>query len=165
MKLIVGFGNPGHQYNKNRHNVGCMFVDYLKEEQKSNNDDMWKKIVLIKPQTFMNESGKEVAKSRNFYKISPDDIFVVHDDLDIRLGEFKIQKGKGPRIHNGILSVEKELNTPDFYRIRIGIDNRNPENRVAGQHYVLTDFDKEEIHTVKEVFKKIYSELRPFLLM
>ena len=132
MKLVVGLGNPEEKHAQNRHNVGFMFVDFF-AQQLEEKDQQWRnKITILKPQTFMNQSGEAVREQKNFFKIPLDDIFVAHDDLDLRLGEFKIQKGKGPHVHNGILSVEKELGAGNFYRIRIGVDNRDPENRLPG---------------------------------
>src|SRR3989344_3218324 len=81
--------------------------------------------LLVKPQTFMNNSGEAVQKIINFYKIDLQDLYVVHDDLDIRLGEYKIQFGKGPKVHNGVSSIEQALGTKDFWRVRIGIDNKD----------------------------------------
>jgi PTH1 family peptidyl-tRNA hydrolase len=100
---------------------------------------------------FMNESGRLIAN----FKLQTSDLFVAHDDLDIRLGEFKIQKGVGPKQHNGVLSVENALKTKDFWRIRIGIDNRTIPNVQSGEDYVLQKFSLEERKTLDEVFEKI----------
>ncbi len=168
MKLIVGLGNPGKRYEKNRHNVGFMFVDYLLTNSKlkiqNSRLQFASKIIkgelekatvyLIKPQTFMNNSGRAVVKFIKYLKINTKDLIIVHDDLDLRLGEYKMQFGKGPKIHNGILSVEKELKSKAFWRLRIGVDNRESENRVNGEKYVLEDFKKEELLVIQQVFEK-----------
>src|SRR6185369_4075580 len=117
MRLFVGLGNPGKKYEKTRHNVGWLVLDSLQipntkfEVQKQFNAEVLKigETILAKPQTFMNDSGVAVSAIVNFYKIEPDNIYVIHDDLDIKLGEYKIQKGKGPKQHNGILSIEEKL--------------------------------------------------------
>lgn len=186
MKLIVGLGNPGTKYGKNRHNVGFMVVDRLQtidysdtpwEEDKKFNSSLITitspyPLIFAKPQTFMNASGEAVGKIVNWYKIEPNDIYVIHDDLDIPLGQYKIQKGKGPRLHYGIQSIEKALGTEDFWRVRIGVDNRKvPEVskvpkvskvwRTPGEQYVLQDFTEEEQETVNEVINRVITEMRP----
>jgi len=140
MKLLVGLGNPGAKYLNTRHNLGFMFLDYLQQQQKLD-----KQIKTLKPETYMNRSGIAVAKELRFYKLQPTDLIVVHDDLDLRLGEYKIQFGKGPKLHNGVESVEKILGTKEFWRVRIGVDNRNAENRIPGESYVLQSFTPEEL--------------------
>ncbi len=141
MKLLIGLGNPGEKYKNNRHNVGHMFVDFLGRGEKTD--------------CFMNESGKFVRRWADFYKVGPEDLYIVHDDLDIPLGQFKIQLGVGPKVHYGIQSAEKELGTKDFWRVRIGVDARDPENRTPGEQYVLEDFSAEEQEKLKGVFDAI----------
>ncbi len=172
MILLIGLGNPGKDYENNRHNVGFLFLDSVLtkadnkgwrmenkfEAELSEVELNGKKVVLVKPQTFMNDSGCAVKKVKDFYKINTDEIFVVHDDLDIRLGEYKIQKGKGPKLHNGIESIEEKLGTKEFTRIRIGVDNRNPENRMPGEAYVLQNFTHDEMNDLNSVFQKAYQE-------
>ena len=120
-----------------------------------------KDYLLVKPQTFMNRSGEVVAKIANFYKVTIDDLVVIHDDLDIRLGEYKIQKGVGPKVHNGLISVEEQLGTANFWRVRIGVDNRiqNSEFRIQGEDYVLADFLPEEKTIIDGVIEKAVKEL------
>lgn len=167
MKLLIGLGNPGKEHEGNRHNVGFMFLDFLrdslhvvsefKSEKKfesvcleySNTEG---KILFVKPQTYMNAIGRAIKSVTDFYKVNLDDVVVIHDDLDLELGSYKIQKGKGPKVHNGILSIEEHLGSSDFTRIRIGIDNRDPENRFQGKDYVLSDFLEEEKDTLRRVF-------------
>ena len=115
----------------------------------------YNQFVLLKPRTCMNDSGKAILAITKFYKINPDKILIAHDDLDIKLGEFKIQRGKGPHIHKGILSIEKALKTEDFWRVRIGIDNRTAENRAPGETYVLQNFTPEEERIIKDTFVRI----------
>lgn len=173
MKLLVGLGNPDERFMHNRHNAGYMFIDWLVE--KIGGDKNFKGEVLtlktaggenifLKPRTYMNNVGKSVAAVVKFYKINASDIFVVHDDLDIPLGKYKIQQGKGPKVHNGIISVEKSLGFVDFFRVRIGIEARQQENRLSGEEYVLSNFTKREETFLKtEAFDLIKKEIMIFL--
>jgi peptidyl-tRNA hydrolase, PTH1 family len=168
MRLLVGLGNPGTKYEKTRHNVGFLVVDAIAsksngawETENKFNSSLFTvngSLLLAKPQTFMNSSGEAVKKIVNFYKIDPHDIYVIHDDLDITLGNYKIQLGKGPELHYGVKSIEEELGTKNFWRVRIGIDNRNPENRIHGETYTLQNFtddeEKELVRVINEVQKR-----------
>ena len=176
MKLIVGLGNPGEKYVNNRHNVGFIFVDhllktatdkaegfeydkYLQAETKEIRINA-EQIVLVKPQTYMNKSGIAVRSCIDRYTINmAQDLIIVHDDLDIPLGKFKIQKGSGPKLHNGLESIEKTLRFKDFLRIRIGVDNRDPNNRIDGETYVLQDFLGTEIEILNTTLDKLLERL------
>lgn len=148
MKLMIGLGNPGNKYKNNRHNVGHMFVDFLRKQ----NFDL----KAIKTDTFMNRSGDFVRKILKKESLGVEDLVIAHDDLDIPLGKFKINKGRGPELHNGLKSIESNLSTDDFWRIRIGVDNRKPDNRVDGESYVLADFlDEEKEIVYNDVFPRI----------
>lgn len=153
MKLLIGLGNPGTKYLTNRHNAGHMFIGSISNN--SNNAN----IQLIKTNTFMNDSGKFVAKVIRNLKSDIRNLYIVHDDLDVRLGQYKIQFGVGPKVHYGVQSVENELGTKDFWRIRIGVDNRDPNNRVSGEEYVLQDFTGKEIKILEDVYAKIRNDL------
>lgn len=146
MKLIVGLGNPGEKYDHTRHNVGYMVLDQLASEisgewlmNKYTNSLVidHQSFILAKPQTFMNNSGEAVSALLKFYELQHDNLVVIHDDLDIALGQYKIQMGKGPKVHNGVNSIENHLKTEQFTRVRIGVDNRDPNNRIPGAIYVL----------------------------
>lgn len=182
MRLIVGLGNPGEKYKNNRHNVGFMFLDYLVYQltslrvnalkyDKYLNSQLAKLVInnnellFSKPQTFMNLSGPAVKKLISNFKLKISNLIIVHDDLDIPLGKFKIQKGTGPQLHNGIESIEKSLRTKNFWRIRIGIDNRPAqrsfrEGGIDGETYVLQNFLKEEKKIVANLFPQIFSRLK-----
>jgi len=156
MKLIIGLGNPGTKYQNNRHNVGHMFVDYLVNEltdsphfAKASRGKRVNGLFFAKTTTFMNLSGKSVQALMQKHKARLEDLIIVHDDLDIPLGKFRIVKGYGPKLHNGIDSIEEKLGTKDFLRVRIGVDNRTPGNRTSGIEYVLQDFEEEEIKIVQ----------------
>ncbi len=153
MWLFAGLGNPGDDYEKNRHNVGFMVADKVLElydnfapfrskyqglvtEGKIGRE----KVLLLKPQTYMNLSGDSVAKAARFYKISPDRIVIFHDELDVRPGEVKIKQGGGNAGHNGLKSIQACIGTPDFWRVRIGI-GRPPKGYDVSK-YVLNDFAK-----------------------
>lgn len=171
MKLFVGLGNPEAKYFKNRHNVGYMVIDALNEALKTRykrkpapfSQKFLQSIVwdyspfatLAKPMKYMNDSGIAVKKLVDSYRVSMDEVFVIHDDLDIPLGEYKIQIGKGPKVHNGLNSVEEELKTKKFGRIRIGIENRDPESRAKGEDYVLSDFTDDEKRILKWTIQKL----------
>jgi len=157
MKLIVGLGNPEEKYLKNRHNVGYIFIDRFCSEKLPNS------LIAKKSGEYMNSSGKSVKRLVDSYKISTDNLYIVHDDLDIPLGQFKIQEGRGPKVHNGVISVEKELGTRDFWRVRIGVDNRDPKNRTEGEKYVLEDFTASEQEILDQVLKKIAQTLKTSL--
>ncbi|RJR29457.1 peptidyl-tRNA hydrolase [Candidatus Microgenomates bacterium] len=152
MKLVVGLGNPDAKHLKNRHNAGHMLVDFMKENFAGQG------VVFEKSTEFMNNSGLSVVRLMQKHKVTLGDLYIAHDDLDIPLGEYKIQNNKGPKLHNGIESVEDKLLTPLFWRIRIGIDSRDAENRTPGEQYVLSDFSKDELKVLEGVFVSILKE-------
>ena len=169
MKLVIGIGNPGEKYKGNRHNVGFVVLDRLAQELGIRNYELRKKfeslvtshksLVLAKPQTMMNSSGKAVKKLVDHYKIKTPDLWVIHDDLDLRLGNYKTQKGKGPREHKGLLSIYEALRTKDFWHVRVGVDNRDPGDRIDGEKYVLQDFTDKELAVIEQVIAKITLDL------
>lgn len=159
MKLIIGLGNPGEKHKNNRHNVGYMFIDEAKSVGIKNSD-----LVFLKTNLFMNSSGEMVKQALGSRKVKPEDLYIVHDELDIPLGFYKIQFGVGPKVHNGINNIEEEIGTSEFWRVRIGVDNRTPENRIRGEEYVLQDFTSEELEvvngTIKKALKELYEKLQ-----
>jgi len=167
MKLIVGLGNPGRRYKSTRHNVGFLVVDEMVGEilwEKSGGGELqyfWKeKTEFIKPQTFMNKSGKSVqAVTKKHQNLKMDDIFVIHDDLDIRLGNYKIQKGKGPKDHNGLNSIYASLGTKEFWHVRVGVENRKIGDNTSGEEYVLQEFSNEETKVINDVIGSVVEEL------
>ena len=135
MKIIAGLGNPGAEYAKTKHNVGFMFIDALADALGLSASD-WKdkfeakvadarigteKVVLVKPQTYMNESGRAVGPLMNWYKLDPEDLIVVHDDMDIPAGTIRIRKKGSAGGHNGIKSIDRSLGTPKYARVRMGV--------------------------------------------
>lgn len=154
MKLIVGLGNPGDKYEHNRHNIGFKIADKLLDK---NAFSSWRdkfsahiaegrigneKAVLVKPMTYMNESGQAVQRAAHFYKIQPEDVIVIHDELDLAPGKARTKMGGGHAGHNGLRSIQKHLGTPDFLRLRCGIGHPGDKARV--HNYVLGNFSKEE---------------------
>lgn len=160
--LIVGLGNPGKEYVNTRHNVGFMVVDTFKKQDTRNKIQEKKQfnalvakigeIIVMKPQTFMNESGKAVAAAVRFYKIPPDHIIVIHDDLDIVQGSVKAGMEKGPKVHNGLNSIEKSLGTNHFWRVRVGVDGRTVAERTlwSGEKYVLLPLSASDKKVIDE---------------
>lgn len=153
--LIVGLGNPGTRYNLTRHNAGFLTVELLAErkgwawseqtkfEGKTAGD---KALLLLKPETFMNASGVSLRKTVDYLKIPLEKLIVVHDDLDLPLGQAKVAWAKGPHVHNGLLSIEHYLGTKQFWRVRLGVDSRTAEERrvISGERYVLRGLSYEE---------------------
>lgn len=154
MYLIVGLGNPGAAYQGTRHNIGFQSLDHLAEEHHvSFGDSKWNAliaktslcgevVILAKPETYMNESGRAVGAIATYYRIPHEKIIVIHDDLDLALGRIKIVTGRGAGGHNGILSLISHLHDNNFVRIRVGIGR--PDSFVPVKNYVLTKFNHEE---------------------
>lgn len=155
MRLIVGLGNPDAKYAKNRHNVGFRVMDAL---QASSDFGPWKrrfsaltsegflshentreKALLLKPQTYYNESGRAVQEAAHFFKIPPENIWVFYDEIDLAPGKFRLKSGGGAAGNNGIKSITRHLG-PDFTRARIGVGHPGDKSKVVG--YVLNDFPK-----------------------
>jgi len=173
MKLIIGLGNPDKKYQNTRHNLGQKIVlNYvrahynapLQEKPKLSakiyeckGESCARPTIIAIPTEYMNNSGLSVQKISNFYKISPLDIYVIHDDLDLPVGEYRLQFDRGPAGHNGIKSIIENLKTQQFNRIRIGIGKS--QNNIPVEDYVLQPFSKEENDTITnlipEIFKKI----------
>lgn len=165
IKLIVGLGNPGAEYTHTRHNAGFWLIDELawawnarlKEEKKFFGEvarvtrpegEIW----LLKPNTFMNRSGQAVAALASFYKIKPEEILVVHDELDIPCGRIRFKLGGGNGGHNGLKDIQVRLGTPGFYRLRLGIDHPGDRNLVVG--YVLNKPSAEDRQAIDDAIAK-----------
>lgn len=153
MKLIVGLGNPGSRYEQTRHNIGFKVIDAL---AKAHDIDVNKKqcrsllgqgflsgekVLLVKPQTYMNNSGEAVWETLNFYRDNIDDLLAIHDDLDLEYGRLRFKDGGGTGGHNGLKSIEKMINSSDYGRLKMGIGR--PE-QMSVESYVLSKFSKEE---------------------
>lgn len=151
MLLIIGLGNPGSQYSKNRHNIGFMAVDEIVRRhgfdafrakfqgELAEGKIGTEKVLALKPMTFMNESGRSVAQAVKFYKIPPEDIIVLHDELDLAAGRLRVKSGGGHGGHNGLRSIHAQVG-PDYKRIRLGIGH--PGDKAKVTDHVLKDFAK-----------------------
>ena len=161
IKLIVGLGNPGPQYEATRHNAGFCWVDDIADAHgarlgteakffgtagrlQHEGHETW----LLKPATFMNASGRAVAALAGFYKIAPEAVLVVHDELDLPPGAAKLKKGGGHGGHNGLKDIARTLGTPDFWRLRLGIGH--PGDRNAVVNYVLHTPGRDEMALIEQ---------------
>jgi PTH1 family peptidyl-tRNA hydrolase len=180
MKLIVGLGNPGRDYVNNRHNAGFKCVDLFAREhgisltQRGARSKLGTgeiantRIVLAKPQTFMNLSGEAVSALVRRYKLSPEDILVIHDDLDLPLGKIRIREKGSSGGHNGLKSIIARLGTRDFPRIRVGIaPNESSDGAAAPEvdavEHVLSDFTDAEKTVMREVYLKVTAAIHCIL--
>ena len=163
-RLIVGLGNPGPEYEATRHNVGFWFVDRLASQLRATlapqgkffgraarTGETW----LLQPTTFMNRSGQAVAALANFYKIAPDEILVIHDELDLPPGGIRLKQGGGNGGHNGLKDIQARLGTPDFWRLRLGIGHPRTLN-LAQQvvDFVLHPPRKEELRDIEQALHR-----------
>jgi PTH1 family peptidyl-tRNA hydrolase len=152
--LVVGLGNPGREYSSTRHNIGFMVADELARRH----DGSWRskfsgevadvrvdgaRLALLKPQTYMNESGRSVAAAAKFYKVDPEGLLAVHDEVDLDLGRMQARLGGGLAGHNGLRSVASALRTPEFLRLRIGVGRPERGDRRPVADWVLSPFDPE----------------------
>jgi PTH1 family peptidyl-tRNA hydrolase len=150
--LVVGLGNPGREYARNRHNVGYLVVDELARRH----GGTWRskfsgqlaeirldghKVALLKPETYMNESGRAVGAAARFYKLEPDEVLLIHDEGDFELGRLELKVGGGLGGHNGLRSVAQHLKTQDFLRLRIGVGRPERGDRRPLADYVLSNFE------------------------
>ena len=173
MKLIVGLGNPGADYEKTRHNVGFSFLDYylnsknILEKWSSKFDGLYlqtmiagEKVLFLKPQTFMNLSGDAVRKIMDYYSISISDLLVISDDLDLKLGNFKLKRDGSCGGHNGLRDIEKKIGSSEYKRLKIGISK---DSSFDAKDYVLGRFSKEEEKVLQELFSFLCGVLDDYL--
>jgi len=175
MKLIIGLGNPDKQYEKTRHNFGQkIIIDYVRAIHESSLQEKinllakvyetgqgTNKIIFAISTGYMNNSGLTVQKIAQFYKISPQNIYIIHDDLDLPVGDYRIQFDRGPAGHNGIKSTIENLKTQEFHRIRLGIGK--PQSNIPIEDYVLLPFSKEELTIINDLTPKIFEEINNIL--
>ena len=170
MKLIVGLGNPGKEYEYTRHNTGFMAIDYyakkhsldfknkyngLYSESIINNE----KVILLKPQTFMNLSGECIRKFINFFKVDLKDLLVIYDDVDFEVGTFKIKRNGSSAGHNGIKNIIQNIGTEEFQRIRIGIS----KNTIKRMDYVLQKFSVEDLNKLNDILPIVSDAIDDFI--
>ena len=169
MKMIVGLGNPGSEYARTKHNVGFMFLDALAEKLGADN---WKtkydalvaearigteKVLLVKPLTYMNESGRAVGPLMSWYKLAPEDLIVVHDDMDIPAGTIRIRRKGSAGGHNGMKSILYHVGDENFPRLRIGIGRPLPGWTVV--KHVLAPFSEEDVPKIREAISYLLPAL------
>lgn len=187
MKLIIGLGNPGEKYISTRHNVGFIVLDKFLEDLESLKKTFWETdknskclikkikkgnddILLAKPQVFMNNSGEAVSKLSSYYKIEPQDIYIIHDDLDLPLGKIRIRMGGAAGGHRGVESIIAALKTDKFLRIRLGIGHphrrgvsQRDKSTLAVDEYVLARFTPTEKSKVRTMTNQALKSLRLIL--
>ena len=166
MKLIVGLGNPGKEYEKTRHNSGFMAMDYLSDRMNvSITTKKWnaligkgnvngQQVLLMKPMTYMNESGNAVIQAVNFHKIEIDDILIIHDDMDLPVGSLRIRKKGSAGGQKGMKSIISHLGTSDFARIRVGVGHSNKGDHSLVPDWVLSPVPKAEQEDFENALKK-----------
>lgn len=181
MELIVGLGNPGEKYKNTRHNVGFAALDHLASTQFSVNNDQFKakkklrslvaeinlegkKIILAKPQTFMNNSGDAVQSLLKSYKLQASRLLVLHDEIDLPFGEIRLSKNASAAGHKGVQNIIDNLGTQDFIRVRVGIESRTDGSRPDTESFVLQKFTKEEIEKLNaQIFLESNKKIEEFL--
>jgi len=174
MKLIVGLGNPGYEYENTRHNIGFKFIDSFAKSLNINIDKKKfnglynevvindEKIILLKPQTYMNLSGESVIKFINYYKISPDDILIINDDLDLSFGKIRLRSCGSSGGHKGLSNIILHLNTDKFKRLKVGISNNKT---IDTKDYVLGKFSKDEKMILDDLENTINQLLNDYILL
>ncbi len=175
MKLIFGLGNPEERYSGTRHNLGFDFLDELtrklnlkdwsKEDKFKSEIIKAEELMLIKPQTFMNKSGIAVSAVLNYFKVAPEDVIIIHDELDLPLGKIKVRLGGAAAGHHGVESIIEALNTDKFIRIRLGIGNLRTQSAehkthtISAEKFVLEPFLHKEKSQVKHMIKQAMKAL------
>ena len=162
MKLIAGLGNPGKKYDRTKHNTGFMTLDHYLEKNnfsldKDKFEGLWTKqkingedVILLEPQTYMNDSGRSIAQVANFFKIDPADVLVIQDDMDMPIGKIRIRTNGKSGGHNGIKSIIRDLGTEKFNRLKIGISHPQKMTVVS---WVLTPFNEEQQKLMDDAFE------------
>lgn len=174
MKMIVGLGNPGKEYEKTKHNLGFLFLEYLEKKynlkiNKKAFDSLiletnfeGEKVVFVKPQTYMNLSGMAVSKIKQFYKIKSEDIIVIYDDIDIPFETIRYRTKGSAGSHNGMKDIIKAVGGEEFSRIRIGLGGLKHENQDL-KDFVLQRFSKEQLEKLNNIFEDVEEKLKEFL--
>ncbi len=177
MQIIVGLGNPGKEYAQTWHNVGWLALDEFKKTREFSdfvNNKKFKaeiaeekqpgeKIILVKPQTFMNNSGQSIKTIFNFYKIKPESLWIIHDDIDLPLGKIRISHDASAAGHKGVQSIIDQLGTQEFIRFRIGIKSEDKQN-IPTEDYVLQKINPNDKNIVDESIQKIISAIELTIL-
>lgn len=171
MKLIVGLGNPGKEYEYTRHNAGFLMIDYFASKNglsgyKSFKNGLYfeynnkgEKVIFLKPQSYMNLSGEVVRKYVDYFKIDINDVVIIHDDMDINIGNIKLKLNGSAAGHNGIKNIISHLKTEEFKRIKIGIS----KNNINQVEYVIGKFNKDELKTLESVQDTVLNVIEDYL--
>lgn len=177
MKLIVGLGNPGLEYQNTRHNVGFMFIDHYLNHNISSVD--WREkyngiyfktklhgedVIFLKPQSFMNLSGTVVKKYIDYFNIDISDVLIVSDDLDLFIGNFKLRLHGSSGGHNGLKNIESSINTAEYKRLKIGISSASEVNKEK-KEYVLSKFSEEELIILNKLFDYLCNAMDDYFLL
>lgn len=174
MKLIVGLGNPGKEYENTKHNLGFMFIDYLISKYNLENEKKFKnskiietkinneKVILAKPQIYMNLSGKAVVELKSWYKIENSDILIIYDDFDISFGNVRFREKGSAGTHNGMKDIVNKLASTEIPRLRIGTGGLKKEKEEVIS-FVLSKFSKKELEDTSDIFEEAYLKLQEFL--
>lgn len=172
MKLIVGLGNPGREYNRTRHNIGFMCIDKIAEYFNVKFDSnkfkglytqlnyKGEKIILLKPEKYMNLSGEVIRDFVNFFKINVEDILIISDDLDTQVGTYRLRYKGSSGGHNGLKNIEQHLSTKEYKRIKIGISNNK---NIDTKDYVLGKFTMEEMELLNPIIDKMPNIIEDYL--
>ena len=172
--LLIGLGNPGREYKDTRHNIGFMLIDHLAEKIGARGMKVQSKaivtsglyeerrLILAKPQTYMNLSGQSVQGLLHFYKLPPENLLVAHDDLDLPFGTIRIRPAGGPGGQRGMASTIEQLGTKEFPRLRLGIGR--PPGRMDPKDYVLQDFSKDDLKLLPEVLDRAADAALEFVI-
>jgi len=173
MRLVVGLGNPGPKYRNNRHNIGFMAADEIVRRHGlsaprtkfqgdiSEGDIAGERVLVLKPATFMNESGRSVGEAVRFYKLSPEDVIVIYDEIDLAAEKVRVKQGGGHAGHNGLRSIDAHLSDKNYWRVRLGIGHPGDKSQVS--NHVLGDFSKQDQNWVARELSAVADEL-PLLL-
>jgi peptidyl-tRNA hydrolase, PTH1 family len=184
MQFIFGLGNPGEKYQFSRHNIGFLVLEEVVRQHLASNKGKsevpfrhqpklfaevlkHEDLLFVKPQTYMNESGKAVRATMEYFDknlhFSAEEqipqLWVIHDDLDIEVGRYKIQFGTGPKIHNGLRSIDDHLHTDQYWHVRVGVDGRQGDRSVPSQNYVLSSFSAPEKKLIEKVAQEVSIEI------
>ncbi len=171
--MLAGLGNPGSKYTRTRHNIGFSVIDevaglFSLSIDKSRFDALYSsgtyggtRIILVKPQSFMNRSGFPIQRICSYFRINPSDLVVVHDDIDLEFGKLKLVKNRGHGGHNGIKSIIQTLGTKDFIRVKIGVGRPHEQNNVIS--HVLSTFSKEEEKALHKIIEKSVTACKTIL--
>lgn len=173
MKLLAGLGNPGKKYSITRHNVGFLLIEKIMKDftwpaLKQNKNFQAKigqtkldekKIIVALPQDYMNNSGESVKKISAYYKIKPENIIIIHDEIDLPLGKFKTSFNRGSAGHHGVQSIIDQLKTKNFWRVRIGVGPKIKSLNFPNERFVLENFKKDELKQFNDLFEFLSQEI------